>query len=352
MGKKAAMLQAVLRRAGEFAVEEVPVPAPGPGEVLLRVRCVGICGSDLHLFREGRIGGLPIGEAGFVPGHECSAVVEDLGSGVGRDLLGRLVAVEPSMPCGQCRVCRRGWGNLCPRVRFLGCPPVGGVLQEYRAHSAANVLALPEGMDAEAGMMLEPLGVAVHALEIGHVNPGGGPALVLGSGTIGLCCLMLLAEMGVSPLVASDVLDYRLDLARELGATHTLNPERDDVRARVAEITGGEGAGLVLECAGQNSTGRQMVEAAAVGGNVLVLGVPEGEGEVAFSHSSARRKGLSILMIRRCNVPLHRVLERAVRGRLPLGRLVTHRFPLKRVQEALETAANYRDGVVKAAIVP
>ena len=326
---------------------------PGPGEVLLRVQSVGICGSDMHLFREGAIGGIPIAEAGeaFTPGHECSARVEDAGEGVDRDLVGRTVAVDPSMPCGSCRACGRGWPNLCTSVRFLGCPPVQGVLCESFVHPAEGVVPLPEGVDVDWGMMLEPLGVAVHALEIGKVR-GPAPAVVLGSGCIGLCCLMLLAEAGDAPLVVTDVLDYRLDLARELGATHTLNPLRDDVPASVEEITGGAGADFVLECAGQDQTQRQMAECAAVGGKVLVLGVPEGGDQLAFSHSGARRKGLSILMIRRCNVPLQRVLDRAVSAKLPLSRLVSHRFALNDVQAAFETAAGYLDGVVKAAVHP
>ncbi|MHC4916684.1 MAG: zinc-dependent alcohol dehydrogenase [Planctomycetota bacterium] len=347
------MLRAVLERAGSFRLVEAPESPPGPGEVLLGLRSVGICGSDMHLFREGAVGGIAISEAGeaFTPGHECSASVLEVGEGVDPALAGRLVAVDPSMPCGKCRACGRGWPNLCTSVRFLGCPPVQGVLRERFVHPATGVTPLPESMDADSGMMLEPLGVAVHALEIGKVR-GGLPVAVLGSGCIGLCCLMLLAEAGAEPLVATDVLDYRLELARELGATHTLNPDRDDVPARVAEITGGEGADFVLECAGADQTQRQMVECAAVGGRALVLGVPEGADQLAFSHSSARRKGLSVLMIRRCNVTLERVLERAVSAKLPLARLVTHKFPLEEVQTAFDTAAGYLDGVVKAAVHP
>jgi L-iditol 2-dehydrogenase len=347
------MRKAVLARAGVFEVRECERPSPAAGEVLLKVLSVGICGSDLHLFREAMIGGLSIEQAGeeFTPGHECSALVEAVGEGTDSSLVGRRVAVEPAVPCGQCRVCDRGWENLCPNVQFFGCPPDQGVFREYCCLPASNVVVLPDEVDDDAGMMLEPLGVAVHAMGVGSVKPGRS-ALVLGSGCIGLCCTMLLAKMGFSPLIATDVLDYRLEVARELGATHVLNPERDDVAAAAMELTGGEGPEYTFECAGDVQTQHQMVDAAAVGAKVLVLGVPEGKDELAFKHSEARRKGLSILMVRRCNVALPAVLERALRDELPLSRLVTHRFPLEEIQEAFNSVANYRDGVVKAVIRP
>jgi L-iditol 2-dehydrogenase len=277
--------------------------------------------------------------------------VEAVGEGVDAALAGRRVAVEPAMPCGQCRVCRRGWRNLCPEVRFMGCPPVDGVLREYCCVPAGNVAALPREMDDDAGMMLEPLGVALHAMEVGGVKRGSS-ALVLGSGCIGLCCTMLLAKMGFSSLICTDVLDYRLEVARELGATRVLNPGRDDVVGAAQESNGGDGPEYVFECAGQDQTQRVMVDAAAVGAKALVLGVPEGADELAFSHSAARRKGLSILMVRRCNVSLERTLARALNDELPLSRIVTHHFALSNLQEAFETAANYRDGIIKTAVRP
>jgi L-iditol 2-dehydrogenase len=347
------MLKAVLEKARTFRMAECAQPVPGPGEALLRPLAVGLCGSDLHLFREAMIGGVSIEEAGaeFVPGHECSARVEAVGPGVDTALVGKRVAVDPAMPCGKCRVCRRGWENLCTDVHFVGCPPDNGLLQEYICLPSANLRELPDELDDDAGMMLEPLGVALHAMDVGQVKPGAS-ALVLGSGSIGLCCTMLLAKMNCAPIIATDLLDYRLDVAREIGATQVLNPNRDDVAAAAVQLTGGEGPEYVFECAGDVGTQHQMIDAAAVGAKVLVLGVPEGKDELAFRHSAARRKGLSILMVRRCNVPLERIMKRALEDQLPLSRLVTHHFPLEKVQEAFETLAGYRDGVVKAVVRP
>ncbi len=343
------MLKAILEGPGRFRVVEVPRPAPGPGEVLLKVRAVGICGSDLHIFREARIGGDPV-DAGFTPGHECMAIVEAVGAGVDATLVGRRVAVDPSIPCGECRVCRKGWFNLCPAVRFLGSPPVAGVLGEFHVHPAAAVEPLPDGLSDDAGMMLEPLGVAAHAMAVGRVRAGRSAA-VLGSGTIGLSCIMLLSRMGLAPIIATDVLDYRLEVAKELGASHTLNPTRDDVPAAVRELTGGQGADYVLECAGEVQTARQMAEAAAISGKLLVMGIPV-EDQLAFRHSAARRRGLTIVMVRRCNVPLTELIERAVRDALPLDRLVSHHFTLEEVQAAFDIASNYADNSLKVVVSP
>jgi L-iditol 2-dehydrogenase len=350
--------QAVLEKAGKFRLAEVPRPAPAAGEVLLRVKAVGICGSDLHLFREGRIGDVPIELAGsrsegkFIPGHECMGVVEEVGSGVDAALAGRRVAVDPMAACGHCELCLAGNQNLCPNMVFLGHPPVGGCLREHLVLRADQVVPLPDELDDDAAVVLEPLGVALHALRIGKVGPARSAA-VLGSGPVGLSCIMLLARMGVSPLIATDVLDYRLALAGELGATHALNPARTDIASEVKALTGGRGADCVLECAGAPQTAGQTAEVAAIGGRVLVLGIPASDQDtLAFRHSAARRKGLTVFMIRRANRTTRDGIAWALKDRLPLGRLVTHHWPLAKVQEAFETVAGYADGVVKAIVNP
>lgn len=381
------MRRAILEKAGRFRLEEAPRPAPGPGEVLLRVRQVGICGSDLHLFKDGMIGDVPIelgGQASpswlrpgtaaespslaaegdgpgvaptgakpggpFVPGHECVAVVEEAGPGAPRELVGRRVAVEPGAACGRCETCLAGHGNLCPHMRFLGHPPIAGCLQEFVVHRADLVAELPDGIDDDAGVMLEPLGVALHSLRIGKVRPAR-TAAVLGSGPVGLCCTLLLSRMGHAPLLATDLLDGRADAARSLGATHALNPNRDDVAAMAREMTGGRGFDYVLECAGTREAIMQAPEIAAVGGRVLVLGIPGADDDrLCFRHSAARRRGLTIHMIRRSNLPARDCIRWTLRDRLPLSGVVTNSFPLERVQEAFESAAACAGGALKTVV--
>jgi len=346
------MKQVVLTAPGRMEVQEAPAPAPGAGEALVRVRAVGVCGSDLHMFKEGSIGGITIEDAGgpFVPGHECMGVVEDVGEGADRSLLGRRVFVEPAIPCGRCRWCLAGQPNVCPHHEFLGLPPRGGCLCEYIAHPAGLCEPLPEAVNDDAGVLLEPLAVAVHSLD--RVGPAGGSAaVVLGVGPIGLAHVILLARGGAGPLIVTDLLDGRLELARKLGATHALNPTREDVVAAARDLTGGHGADFVFECAGQPETFGQMVEVAAPAGRVGVVGIPADD-RLACKHSAARRKGLDLLMIRRANRTFARALVRTVSEKLPLARLATHHRALGETQKAYETAANYRDGVVKAIVNP
>lgn len=346
------MKRAVLTAPGKFEVQDTPAPAAGAGEVLLRVRAAGVCGSDLHMFKEGSIGGITIADAGgpFVPGHECAAVVEEAGAGVDRSLVGRRVFVEPQINCGACRWCLAGKPNVCPHHTFLGLPPTGGCLSEYLVHPARLCLPLPEEIDDDTAVLLEPLAIAVHSLD--RVAPAAGlSAVVLGAGPIGLTHVILLARAGVAPLIVTDPLGYRRELACELGATHALDPAGDDVAAAVGELTGGHGADAVFECAGEAETFAQMVEVAAPGGRIGVVGIPA-EDRLCFRHSAARRKGLDVLMIRRANLTAERALTRALNEKLPIGRLARHHWPLEQTQVAYETAAEYRDGVIKAIVNP
>ena len=346
------MKQAVLTAPGTFEVVEAPVPCPGQGEALLRITAAGVCGSDLHLFREGAIGGVTLADAGgpFVPGHECVGQVEAVGDGADASLVGRRVFIEPAINCGRCRWCLAGRANVCPHHRFLGLPPQGGCLSEYMTHPARLCEPLPDAIDDDAGVLLEPLAIAVHSLDRVGVA-GGCAAAVLGAGPIGLTHVMLLARSGVAPLIVTDLLDDRLAAARELGATCTLNAARDDVPAAVADLTGGAGADFVFECAGAAETFEQMVEIAAPAGVVGVVGIPAAD-RLAVRHSAARRKGLDLRMIRRANRTFARALARTLAEGLPLGRLATHHWPLEQTQQAYETGAGYRDGVLKALIRP
>jgi L-iditol 2-dehydrogenase len=304
------------------------------------------------MFREGAIGGIGIEDAGgpFVPGHECMGVVEDVGEGVDSSLVGKRVFVEPAINCGQCRWCRTDRPNVCPYGKFLGLPPRDGCLSEYIAHPARLCEPLPDEISDDAGTLLEPLTIAVHSLD--RVSPlAGCPVAVLGAGTIGLTHVMLLARSGVNPLIVTDLLDERLEIARQLGATHTFNPTRDDVIPSILELSGGHGVDFVFECAGDEQTAHQMVEIAAPAGRIGEVGIPA-EDALTFKHSTARRKGLDVLMIRRANLTFSRALELTVSENLPLETLATHHSPLEAVQQAYETAAYYRDGVIKAIVNP
>ena len=342
------MRRIVLSEPGRLSVEEGAMPAPGAGEALLKIRKVGICGSDMHLFREGRIGPIAT-ESGFVIGHECMGEVAAVGPGGDEDLVGRRVAIEPAVHCGRCRFCRDGRINICPDGEFLGLPPRPGALQEHLCHPQALLLPLPDRISDAAGVMLEPLAIAQHAVDLVAPRPGQ-RIVILGTGVLGTCVLELLLWDGHRP-VCVDRLDPRLSRAARLGAGSTIRAlpgAPSEVIREVREHTGG-GADVVFECAGDDETLFEMCELAAPGGVVAVIGTNRGD-RVSFAASSARRKGLRVQFVRRSLNTLERCLERALEHADDVHALATHVFAAPEAQRAFETVADYRDGVLKALV--
>ncbi len=318
-----------------------------PGEALVQVKQVGICGSDLHLFRDGAIGEARAAMP-FVLGHEAMGVVREVAEPEYQHLVGKRVAIEPAIPCLRCEFCLRGDLNLCPNHSFLGLPPRAGAMQELIAHPAHLLEPVPDALgDAEA-VLLEPLAIAIHAVDLGKVLTGRSAA-VLGCGTIGLSVLMVLAQMGVSPIFCTDLLEHRLQMARELGATVTVNAGAQDVVAEARRFTGGRGFDYVFECAGVDETQWQTAQIASPGAKCMIVGTNP-RGHVRLEGSNARRKGLTIFMVRRSRLTLRRAIALTALGRTPIKRLATHVYPVEECQRAFETAVEYRDGVVKAFI--
>jgi L-iditol 2-dehydrogenase len=324
---------------------EVPEPLLHAGDALVKVLRVGICGSDLHLFRDGGIGearaSLP-----FVLGHEAMGKVEEVASPEYSYLVGKRVAIEPAIPCLRCEFCLRGDLNLCPNHSFLGLPPKAGAMQERIAHPVHLLAPLPDRLNDAEGVLLEPLAIALHAIDLAKPRTGTSAA-VLGCGTMGLCVLMLLKQMGIFPIFCTDLLHHRLDLARELGADETIHAAQADVVAEARRLTGGRGFDYVFECAGVDDTQWQVAQVAAPGAKCLMIGTNPA-GHVRLEGSATRRKGLSILMVRRSRLTLQRAMQLVLQGRVPLRLLATHTFPKEQCQQAFETASHYRDSVVKA----
>ena len=342
------MKAARLYGIGDIRIDEVPRPSPGPGEALVRVKAVGICGSDVHYFKEGRIGEVVVSEP-LVLGHEPAGVVEAVGEGVEHLKPGDRVAVDPAIPCGRCEWCERGHPNLCPSVRFFGTPPVDGALREYITHPAEALFKLPEGLDYECGAMLEPFGVALHAVDLAHLKPGQRIA-VFGVGVIGLFVVQLARLSGAVRIFATDLFPSRLELAGRFGADEVFRPDLEDPVAGIMEATGGRGVDVAFEAAWVHGTVEQAVEALAPGGTLVLIGIPLGEDVVSFRASSSRRKGLTVKMVRRMKHAYPRAIRMAEKGLVDLKSPITHRFPLEEVQRAFETAAECRDGVVKVMV--
>jgi L-iditol 2-dehydrogenase len=307
-------------------------PRPGPGEALVRVEAVGLCGSDLHWYEEGGIGGSRITRP-VVPGHEMAGRTED----------GRLVAVEPALACGHCPLCLEGHPNLCPAIRFSGHGELDGSMREWMAWPRQGLVPLPESLNATDGAQLEPLGVAIHTVDLAHVRPGSSVG-VFGAGPIGLFCLQVARAAGAARLVATDLASrpHRLEAASALGAGAV--PAEDGREAKaIREAVGGHGLDVAIEAAGVQAAVDAAVESVRPGGRVVLAGIPSEE-RTSVSASSARRKGLTIAFVRRMKHTYPRAIALATAGRVDLRSMVTHRFPLAEAARAFEVAAR-REGL-------
>lgn len=318
-----------LHGVGDLRLHDEEPPATTPGRTLVRVGAVGICGSDLHWFAEGSIGDARVARP-LVLGHEIAGVA------VGGPLDGRLVAVDPAVPCGSCSTCSAGLGHLCPEVVFAGHGTQDGGLQETLSWPTRLLHPLPEPMTAEDGAMLEPLGVALHAHDLGHVRVGARVA-VLGLGPIGLMLVQLLAALGAGHVVAVDPLAHRRRAALDQGADEALAPD---------ELAGGlgrrvSGADVVFEVAGTDEAVHGAFLAARPGGRVVLVGIPEGD-RTTFQASLARRKGLTILMSRRMAEVYPRAIRLVEQGSVDLRSVVTERYPLEEAPAAFKAAASRR----------
>ena len=326
------MRAARLHGLRDVRIHEEERPKPGPGEVLVRVLAVGLCGSDLHWFEEGGIGSNRISRP-IVPGHEMAGRTED----------GRLVAIEPAIPCERCSLCLEGHPNLCPTIRFSGQGEDDGSMREWMAWPGHCLFPLPDGLTAVDGAMLEPLGVAIHTVDLAHVRPGSSVG-VFGSGPIGLFCLQVAKAAGAARLVATDLASrpHRLDAARALGAEAFAAEDGREAKA-ILKAASGHGLDVAIETAGVQAAVDAAAESVRPGGRLVLAGIPAEE-RTSFKASTARRKGLTIVMVRRMKHTYPRAIALAVAGRVDLRSVVTHRFPLAEAAKAFDVAAR-REGL-------
>ena len=341
------MPAAIMRGAHHIELGRAAKPVPGPGQVLIRVRANSVCGSDLHYWHEGKIGSAVV-TTDFIPGHEFAGqVVEGSGEPFGlKD--GTLVAVDPAQPCNHCPWCHEGHHHLCPNMIFVGAPPYPGAMAEFVAVPVSSVFAVPEGFTAQQAALLEPLGVAMHALDLARLRPGSDVA-ILGAGPIGLYVLMLARISGALGLSVIEPLAYRRDKALELGAT-AVYPDLASYQEAVRH-TPRRGADVVIEATTSPHGPRHATEAARIGGKVILVGIPDGD-EFSLTGSLVRRKGLTIKMSRRMGDIYPRAIEYVRSGRIDVNAIVTHTLPLSEVRSAFEMLAEDRDEAIKVVLEP
>jgi len=333
----------------QMKMGDVPTPAiVHDTDVLIRMTRVGVCGSDVHYYTEGKIGSQVV-QYPFTVGHEGAGIVEKVGAAVKRLKAGDRIAVEPAMSCGQCDQCRLGRPHTCRKLKFLGCPKQAeGCLSEYLVMPDACCFPIPDAMSFDQAAISEPLAIGVYAVKR-SIPMQGATVGILGSGPIGLSVLLPARAQGARSIYVTDKIDARLALARQAGADWVGNP---DARNIVADITKLEPAQLdvVFECCGKQEALDQAIELLKPGGKLMLVGIPPTIERVTFKIDELRRKEIGIQNVRRQNHCVQPALDMIARRDFDVDVMVTHRFPFERTQEAFDLVAGYRDGVVKAMI--
>ncbi|MEN6355448.1 MAG: NAD(P)-dependent alcohol dehydrogenase [Armatimonadota bacterium] len=331
----------------DLRLHDEPKPQPGQGEVQIQIKSVGICASDLHYYREARIGTTTITDP-IVMGHEASGVITALGEGVESLKVGDRVAIEPAKPCGQCEYCKSGHFNVCRGVQFFGTPPVDGCLRDYITWPAELALKVPDLISFDEAAMVEPLAVGVYAVDLASISAGDTIA-IFGVGAIGLSVLQAAKVAGVGRIIVTDPVPARRELAIELGADAALDPHSQDVEKELAGLTGSRGVDIAFECAGVPET---LVDAGNVVhplGKIVVVGIPD-EDAYSFEASNARRKQLSVIFVRRSNLTAERSIDLISSGKMNVTCYGRHHFPLEKTAQAMDAAIAKSDGVIRAIV--
>jgi len=330
-----------LHGVGDLRLNDEAAPAPGPDEELVRVTAVGICGSDLHWYRESGIGDAVL-TSPLVLGHEGGGTI------VEGPRKGLRVAMDPAVPCERCEQCQAGHQHLCLNLRFAGHGKTDGMFRELMPWSSHSLIPVPDALDDVAVAMLEPLGVALHAVRLGEIQPAMTVG-VFGCGPIGLFLVQLARASGATTIVATDVLPHRLEAAKALGATHAELVAGGQERAALLAATKGRGVDVAFEVAGEDDAVETAIQLAAPASTVVVVGIPSVD-HTMFTASVARRKGLTVKLSRRMNRVYPACIRLVESGLVDTESVVTGKYPIADFDKAFSSAAK-REGH-KVVILP
>ena len=339
---------AFMDKIDHFVINEIPVPEITPDQVLIRVEYVGICGSDVHYFHDGRCGTFVVGEEPFMLGHECAGTIVEVGSEVKNLVAGDRVCVEPGITCGKCEHCKSGEYNLCPDVKFLATPPIQGCNERYLAFPAELCYKLPDNMSPRVGALIEPLSTCMYSARLSEVTVGD-TVVILGAGCIGLLIMMCCKARGASKVIICDLENIRLEKAKELGADYTINSREADVLAEVERLTNGRGADIVIEAAGNKVTIAQTPFLVRQGGLILLVGM-SAEEEITYNFGQIMAKEARIKSQFRFVNTFPTAIAAVESGLIPLEKIVTHEFSFNDIQKAYETCIYDKSNVVKALV--
>ena len=317
---------------------------PGPGEILVKLRSVGICGSDMHWYVDGSIYGFPASYP-QVLGHEPAGEVVATGRGVTGLKCGDRVSIEPTVSCGHCEYCVRGQHNNCLKSQFMGSPQLPGLLREYATLPAHNASIVPETFTYTQATLIEPVAVIVHMLDLVEIRPGDTVA-VLGAGPIGLLAAAVARSAGADQVLVTDKLPYRIQMAKDLGASVAV--PIGQFREAVLDKTHGRGVDISIDAAGAPETINTALAVTRFGGTFVLIGIPN-HVPVAVDLFSLQAKEIRFQPVKRSNHRSQPAISLLSAGAIPEA-IVTHRVGIEEAPAAFQMLAEYRDGIGKLAI--
>lgn len=329
---------------------EVKLPV-APDQVLIQVEYVGVCGSDVHYFHDGRCGTFKVEKDRDIPfmlGHECAGTVVEVGANVTNLKPGDRVCCEPSVTCGKCEFCKSGHYNLCENVVFWATPPVQGCYMKYVPFQADLCFKLPDNVSCKAGALVEPFATGMYAAEKGEITVGH-TVVILGSGCIGLMTMTACKARGASKIIVCDLEDIRLAKAKELGADYVINSGKEDAIARIRELTDGRGPDVVFETAGSKYTIAQTAHIARRGGRIVLVGM-SAEEEITYNFGQVMAKELEIRSLFRYVNMFPKSVAAVASGLAQIEKVATHEYSLSDIQKGFEDSIYKKNEVVKAVI--
>lgn len=332
----------------EMQMIEVPTPSIlKDSDVLIRMKTLGVCGSDIHYYVSGKIGSQVV-EYPFTVGHEGAGVVEKVGKAVSSVKPGDRIAIEPAMPCWECDQCKAGRPHTCRKLRFLGCPgQAEGSLSEFIVMPESSCIPISDDISFDQAAISEPLAIGVYAVKQ-SIPMEGAKVGILGFGPIGMSVLLPALAMGASEVYVTDKIDARLEIASNSGAVLTANPDSEDVVEKITREVP-ELLDVVFECCGQQDAIDNAVDLLKPGGKLMIIGIPEFE-RWSFPVDKSRHKEITIQNVRRQNEALEPALDMLEKGDVSVDAMATHRFRFKDSKAAFDLVAGYKDGVMKAMV--
>ncbi|MFZ1291188.1 MAG: alcohol dehydrogenase catalytic domain-containing protein [Melioribacteraceae bacterium] len=341
---KAVLLQGIK----QFEIKDIRTPdLIYDTGVLIKVKMVGICGSDIHYYKTGRIGS-QIVQFPFITGHEAAGIVEKVGSKVTKVKPGQRIAIDPAVSCGKCDQCLSGRENTCRELIFMGAPKqMEGALCNYIILKEQNCFPINDEMTFEQAVLSEPLAIAVYSVDQSNPKPNSNVA-ILGVGPIGMSVFHYLKTKKIGDIYITDKLDYRLEFAKQLNPKYVGNPNKTNVVEEIKKIKPLE-MDIVYECSGDLEAYKHAIELLKPGGLFVIVGIPEVD-EIPFPIHELRRKEITILNIRRQSKTTQKAVDLLSSRKINMDKLVTHHFKMEETNEAFELVSNYRDGVMKAMI--